>query len=305
MLGSLSSGLQFAKGLASAWDRPLIGTHHMLGHLLIASLTKPGQTPPQYPFLSFLCSGGHTMLVLLKSLTEHEVIINTIDIAAGDSLDKCARELGLQGKMLGPELEKYVAGIDTADKAHFASIKTHTRDNEFGFHLTLPMRTPKHKKVPDTVEFAFASFLSSIEGFKQQKGPLDERTNRFVAYKTQELLFDHIVNRINIAFIKHGQNGDGKFRDVHDFVCSGGVAANSVLREKLQQLHELSFHFPDLEVCTDNATMIGVAGIEVFEKLRLKSPLGILPIRRWPMNELLDVEWDPVSSQEYHKVTGW
>ena len=81
----------------------------MLGHLLTANLSnleQPKLPPPNYPFLSLLCSGGHTMLVLLKSLTEHEIIVNVGDIAVGDSLDKCARELGMYGNMLGKELEK-------------------------------------------------------------------------------------------------------------------------------------------------------------------------------------------------------
>ena len=79
----------------------------MLGHLLTANL-QIWNNPSYHPklsILSLLCSGGHTMLVLLKSLTEHEIIVNVGDIAVGDSLDKCARELGMYGNMLGKELE--------------------------------------------------------------------------------------------------------------------------------------------------------------------------------------------------------
>lgn len=301
MVGSLSASLQFAKGLAVAWNRPLIGVHHMLGHLLVANMpSKENATPPSFPFLSLLCSGGHTMLVLLRSLSDHEIIINTIDIAGGDSIDKCARELGLSGNMLGPVLEKYVQNIDEDRKEKF---KKAGNDNEYGFLLTLPMRSARHKRVPDDIEFAFASFLSTLERFKKTRGPLDEETHQFVAYKLQETIFDHIVNRINIAFIKHGNS---KFAGVQDFVCSGGVAANSVLRQKLKALPgNLQFHFPALALCTDNATMIGVAGIELFEKLRIKSPLDILPIRRWPMDQILGVNWDKVTNEEFKKVTGW
>lgn len=311
MVGLLSAGLQLAKGLAVAWNKPLIGVHHMLGHLLTAKLPLKNSPVPnelKYPFLSLLCSGGHTMLVLLTSLKEHEIIIDTLDIAAGDSLDKCARELGFSGNMIGPELEKYVSEIDDTQKKRFAQIKTHDRTNEFGLLLKMPMKNIKRGRIPEKVEFGFASFLSSITAYKKER-PMNEEAKQFVAYKLQELIFDHIVNRIQVAFLKYGkteENGlqKGKFDDVKDFVCSGGVAANKVLRQKLFNNlnvgHTFNFHFPDLSLCTDNATMIGNAGIEIFEKLKKKSSLSILPIRKWPMNELLKVDgWNTVTDEEY------
>lgn len=315
MVGSLSASMQFAKGLAVAWNTPLIGVHHMLGHLLTAMLPskeRPTATFPNYPFLSLLCSGGHTMLVLLRSLTDHRVIINTSDIAAGDSIDKCARELGMVGNMLGPELEKYVGNISDSDRSEFESINTNTSGNKFGLRLRMPMRGPKHKKVPDTIEFGFASFLSSISGYKDSQfgnGPIDEHTRQLLAYKLQDVLFDHIVNRINVAFFKHGLQGDNIFEGVQDFVCSGGVVANKVLRQKLfhnlKSEEPLRFHFPDLRLCTDNATMIGNAGIHIFETLRVKSNLDILPIQKWPMDKLLDVDgWETVTDEEFQHVTG-
>ncbi|KAM9919547.1 hypothetical protein OXX80_012675, partial [Metschnikowia pulcherrima] len=110
----------------------------MLGHLLAPKIPSKGSQSDidlKYPFLSLLCSGGHTMLVLSTSLTEHEVIIDTSDIAAGDSLDKCARELGFTGNMLGPELERYVSNISIEQKQRFSQINTHDDTNEFKFRL--------------------------------------------------------------------------------------------------------------------------------------------------------------------------
>lgn len=326
MVGSLSASLQFAKGISMSWNKPLIGVHHMLGHILIANLPKsqqPEMEPPKYPFLSLLCSGGHTMLVFLKSLTEHEIIINTVDIAAGDSIDKCARELGLVGNMLGKELEEYVKSIPDTLKKRFENIDTKSRDNEFNFQLSLPLRSPKHLKIPEKLEFSFASFLSTIQGYRAKyfKGKdFDEMTNMFIAFKLQELVFDHIINRINLALIKHGidkesyAKADGKFEEVEDFICSGGVASNEKLRSKLYNnlnyrsfakasKNALNFHFPDLALCTDNAIMIGVAGIEIFEKLKIKSDLSILPIRKWPMDELLKVNgWVELSGDEVNTI---
>lgn len=325
MVGSLSAGLQLAKGLSIAWNKPLIGVHHMLGHALVAKLPKlsqPEVLPPAYPFLSLLCSGGHTMLILLKSITDHEIVANTNDLAAGDSLDKCARELGLVGNMLGQELEQFVKDIPLELKEEFKQISTVTRDNEFNFQLKKPLRTTKVGRFPDKLEFSFTPFLSSIKQLRDrsfQNSEFDLRTRQFLAYKIQEVLFDHIIDRLNIAFIKHGISpefafADGKFARVRDFICSGGVAANVTLREKLfSELNydknlqidrpEMQFHFPDLNLCTDNAVMIGVAGAEIFETLRVKSDYTIFPIRKWPMNELLDVDgWVPVDDEEFKRI---
>ncbi|QBM85418.1 N6-L-threonylcarbamoyladenine synthase [Metschnikowia aff. pulcherrima] len=315
MVGLLSAGLQLAKGLAIAWNKPLIGVHHMLGHLLAPKIPLKGSQLDidlKYPFLSLLCSGGHTMLVLLTSLTEHEVIIDTLDIAAGDSLDKCARELGFTGNMLGPELERYVSNISIEQKQRFSQINTHDDTNEFKFRLRMPMRNTKRRKIPEKIEFAFASFLSSIKTYKELN-VFTEENRQFVAFKLQEVIFNHIVDRIQVAFLKYNSNEEtgltaGRFVQVKDFVCSGGVAANKVLRHKLlhdlKAGHSLNFHFPDLSLCTDNATMIGNAGIEIFESLRKTSCLSMLPIRKWPMNDLLRVDgWQDVSEDEYNAIT--
>lgn len=323
MIGSLSAGLQLAKGLSIGWNKPLIGVHHMLGHLLTATLPKskqPDLLPPKYPFLSLLCSGGHTMLVLLKSLTDHEIIIDTNDLAAGDSLDKCARELGLKGNMLGKELERFVNEIPEDLKSKFSKINTTTRDNEFQFQLKLPLRTPKIGKFPDNVEFSFTPFLSSIKQLRERNHEFSKTTKQFIAYKIQEVMFGHMIDRINIAFKKHGLDtgkyefADGKFNGVKDFVCSGGVAANSRLREKLFtdlsfetnlliEKQDMTFHFPDLQLCTDNAIMIGVAGIEILESLKIKSSYKVLPIRKWPINELLEVDgWLKMDDEEFAKI---
>ncbi|KAI5955301.1 QRI7 [Candida jiufengensis] len=322
MAGSLSSSTEFAKGLSVAWNVPLVGVHHMLGHLLTSFLpTKETEQkqPPNFPFLSLLCSGGHTMLVLSKSVSEHEIIINVSDIAVGDSLDKCARELGMYGNMLGRELEKFIKNIPTEEIKEFENLQVDTRlSNKYNFKLTLPYQTPKSGKFQDDlIQFAFAQFLSNIQSYKKNflnsKIIEDDKIKRMIAYKTQEYIFDHIIDRINLAFKKHGLDrwSDGKFIGVKDFVCSGGVAANSRLREKLfnnlnhKEIGEnpLSFHFPDLSLCTDNAVMIGYAGMEIFEKLKLKTNLNFIPIRKWPLNNLLNVEsWVKVDDDEINRV---
>ena len=325
MSGSLSSSTEFAKGLSVAWNVPLVGVHHMLGHLLTSFLPKseqPDSKPPQYPFLSLLCSGGHTMLVLSKSVSEHEIIINVSDIAVGDSLDKCARELGLYGNMLGPELEKFVDSIPQDEIEEFQSMDVRKRgQNKYGFKIALPYMMSNIED-EEKLYFAFAHFLSTIQGYKlkycKDRGEgvteFDDKTKRMLAYFTQEFIFDHIIRRINQAMKRYGlsmRTSDGLFVGVKDFVCSGGVAANKRLRNKLfnkikyQEIGDtpLNFHFPDLPLCTDNAVMIGLAGMEIFEKLKLRTDLSFTPIRKWPLNELLTANsWVKVDQKEIDRV---
>lgn len=323
MVGSLAASLQIAKGLSIGWNKPLIGVHHMLGHVLISKLPeseRPDSKPPQYPFLSLLCSGGHTILLLLRSISDHEIIIETSDIAVGDSIDKCARELGIEGNLLGKELEKYVNSLTPEMVDEFEKISTETRDNEFGFKLKKPLRGPHNPVIPDTLAFTFAPFLSSIQHFKTTHD-LSERAKQFIAFKTQKLIFQHIIDRVNISLLKHGIKedtikgkkilGDGKFKGVQSLVFSGGVASNRTFRKLLQEELKLNllsnddvqFHFPDVRLCTDNAVMIGVAGIEILETLHKRTDLNVLPIRKWPMNELLDVDgWIDIEKSEIERL---
>lgn len=327
MTGSVSAGLQFAKGLSLGWNRPLVGVHHMLGHILVAKLSKSEQKhipEPKYPFLSLLCSGGHTLLVLLRSIIDHQILADTQDIAVGDAIDKCAREIGFRGNMIGKELEKFVDSIPSDLKESFQNIRTNNSDNKFKFQLALPLRGPKHKKIPDTVTFSFTSFLSSLRAYKEKhfKGlEIDLLTKQFLAYKIQEVIFDHILDRINICLLKYGNNkklydqASGETIGIKDFVCSGGVASNRRLRQKLcadlnskslrsdGQNEKLTFHFPDISLCTDNAVMIGVAGMEIFEQLEVKSDLSVVPIRKWPLNEIMSTgDWIELQEEEFKRI---
>ncbi|KAK6201513.1 glycoprotease family-domain-containing protein [Scheffersomyces amazonensis] len=327
MTGSLTTSTQLAKGLSIAWNVPIVGVHHMLGHLLVSQLPKkeqPNISAPKFPFISLLCSGGHTLLIHSKSLIEHEIIIDVNDIAVGDSLDKCARELGLYGNMLGKELEAYIDNFPSELKQELEAVNVDTRFNPYKFKLKLPFKSPSFSRIPKTIQFSFAQFLSNIQSYRKFElnyEPFNEKTNQMIAYKTQEGIFDHIIDRINVALYKHGiptsnyRRADNKFIGVKDFVCSGGVAANKRLREKLskdlnyreslglQDDEALTFHFPDLSLCTDNAIMIGVAGIEIFEKLKVKTDLNFTPIRKWPMDQILNVDgWIKVDDEEIKRV---
>lgn len=295
LAGALSAGLQVAKGLSVAWNRPLVGVHHMLGHLMMPTVVTDGECPPKFPFISLLCSGGHTMLVLLESITKHRVLANTIDIACGDSLDKCARHLGMEGTMLGKELEKYVDSMTDAEKTEYAEISTEDRSNRFSFQLGLPLRKQQIPDGPVKVNFAFASFLSLLQAYKPPLGIDEETVRKFLAFKTHHTIFTHIVDRIKAVFRRYPE-----LQDVQDLVVSGGVAANKTLRTLLTaelaiRNPHMKLHLPPPSLCTDNAVMIGIAGIELFENAGVTSDLSITPFANWPLDQLMDVDgWKPV-----------
>ncbi|AET40369.1 putative N(6)-L-threonylcarbamoyladenine synthase Ecym_5633 [Eremothecium cymbalariae DBVPG len=279
MVGSLSAGISFAKGLSVALNKPLIGVHHMLGHLLIPRMESNGEGV-KYPFLSLLVSGGHTMLVLSRSAIEHEVLCDTIDIAVGDSLDKCAREIGIRGNMLAKEMESFIN--EDMEQAKLS--------DSMKIGLPNPLRN-KNDRV-NMQAFSFCPFVTAVK--KNLPKPLLQlniQERREIAYKIQEGIFKHVISQLNLVLRLNSE----KLSDVKQFVCSGGVSANQRLRTKLETELEhdfASFHYPNIELCTDNAVMIGWAGIELYEKHGLTTGLGATAIRKWPIDKMLDVpDW--------------
>lgn len=283
MPGSLSGGLDFAKGLAVAWNKPLIGVHHMLGHLLIPRMGTNGKVP-QFPFVSLLVSGGHTTFVLSRAIDDHEILCDTIDIAVGDSLDKCGRELGFKGTMIAREMEKF--------------INQDINDQDFALKLEMPSPLKNSASKRNMLSFSFSAFITALRTNLTKLGKteiqeLPEREIRSIAYQVQESVFDHIINKLKHVLKSQPE----KFKNVREFVCSGGVSSNQRLRTKLEtELGTLNstsffnFYYPPMDLCSDNSIMIGWAGIEIWESLRLVSDLDICPIRQWPLNDLLSVD---------------
>lgn len=272
MPGSLSGGLDFAKGLAVAWKKPYVGVHHMLGHLLVARMLNNGRNP-SFPFVSLLVSGGHTIFVLSRSCIDHEILCDTLDIAVGDSLDKCGREIGIRGNMIAKEMESFI--------------------KQAPLRVDIPMRLPnplKNKSTRvDIQAFSFAPFITALKSNLTK--PLSEYKEdevRSIAYQTQEAIFYHLVTKLKLVIRLNRE----KFEGVSSFVLSGGVGANARLRNLLEiELHDTfdNFCYPPLELCSDNAIMIGWAGIELFENQSLTTDLYATPIRKWPLTQLLKV----------------
>lgn len=319
MRSNLSVGLDMAKGLAIAWNVPLIGVHHMQAHTLTPRLCsvlrdedkviRPSgsntvewqldDVEPKFPFLTVLASGGHTMLLSSNCLTDHEILAETTDIALGDCLDKAARVI-LPNESLttpsGKALEDFAFDGDGFNPQKYNYSPPISRGNElqrkptrWDWSLLPPLADSKGgEKSSRRMIYSFAGVLSNVErlveGSTGSNRSIEER--RELARETMRIAFEHLSSRIFIYL----QNLPQKKRDeIKTIVVSGGVAANGflrhILRSTLDQRGYAHVHleFPPMELCTDNALMIAWAGLEMYDS-GYTSSLDIGPIRKWSMD---------------------
>ncbi|AFY73037.1 putative glycoprotease GCP [Synechococcus sp. PCC 7502] len=225
LIGSLMIGMTAAKTLSLIHQKPLIGVHHLEGHIFSAFLAEPSLEPP---FLCLLVSGGHSSLILIKDYGQYQVLGRTRDDAAGEAFDKVARLLGL-GYPGGPAIDQVAKqGNPKAFKFPQGHIPNFPYDSSFsGLKTSVLRQTEKFTEEIPVADIA-ASFQETVA----------------LALSTRA---------INCAV----EN------DLGTIVVVGGVAANSALRSHLNhlaQIHNLHLVFPPLVLCTDNAAMIGCAG---------------------------------------------
>jgi len=227
LVGPLLVGVSTAKALSFAAGLPLIGVHHIEGHISANYIEHQELEPP---FVCLVASGGHSHLVIVKDYGEYEVIGRTRDDAAGEAFDKVARAIGL-GYPGGPKIDK-VAREGNPDAIAFPRAKVGDSDYDFSF---------------SGLKSAVLNYLNSCE----MKG--ESICQADVAASFQKAVVDVLTAHSMAAAERCG---------LRKFAIAGGVASNSALRQALEKAcaeREIAFYRPSPLLCTDNAAMIGAA----------------------------------------------
>jgi N6-L-threonylcarbamoyladenine synthase len=251
LIGALLVGAAVGRSLAVSLDVPAIAVHHMEGHLLAPLLEADA---PDFPFIALLVSGGHTMLVEVRSIGDYRVLGETRDDAAGEAFDKTAKLLGL-GYPGGPVLAKAARSGD-ADKFSFPRPMTDRPGLEFSFS---GLKTHTRKLWRDHSQ--------------------EENAQADIAAGFQQAVVDTLLIKCRRAMLQT--------RCSH-LVIAGGVGANLRLREALSQAgrkYGWGVSYPRIEFCTDNGAMIAFAGYHRLLAGQHESEI-IHGRPRWPMNEL-------------------
>lgn len=239
LLGSLLVGVITAKSLALAKNLPFIGVNHLEAHLLAPFLRDETYEPPvdfSYPYVALAVSGGHTQLYLVEGLGKYRVLGRTLDDAAGEAFDKFAKTIGL-GFPGGPLVDKYSSG---------GNIKAYS--------------FPRPLINEDNFDFSFSGLKSSavrtvdsLDKKPDEKNHEKERADLCASY--QEAVVDVLISKLSKAIEQQG---------VRNATITGGVSANSRLRKRAEELARklgIEIVIPPLRYCTDNAAMVGYAGL--------------------------------------------
>mgnify|MGYP000011016390 CR=1 FL=1 len=246
--GALMVGNSVAAGLGFALGKPVIGIHHLEGHLLSPLLETPDLP---FPFVALLVSGGHTQLMAVDQVGQYRLLGETVDDAAGEAFDKTASLLGLHYPG-GPALSKLAAQGD-ANRYKLPRPMLHSGDLDFSFSgLKTAVLTLKAK-------------LLKEQSANTQAETLHDQTRADIAASFQSAMVDVLVAKSLSAL---------KSNAMTRLVVSGGVGANKALREKLTQAvnrQGAQVFYPPLALCTDNGAMIAFAAA-----LRIKADPSIL-----------------------------
>jgi N6-L-threonylcarbamoyladenine synthase len=228
LAGALLVGASVANGLALALNKPVIGVHHLEGHLLSPLLAAQ---PPSFPFVALLVSGGHTQLMRVDDVGEYTMLGETLDDAAGEAFDKSAKLLGL-GYPGGPAISRLAESGDPSL-----------------FELPRPMLHSKN------LDFSFSGLKTAVLTLvKKQEGELTEKIRAAIARAFVDAIVEVLVAKCLAAIKQTGMKR---------LVIAGGVGANAQLRKALNEAavkKRFEVFYPDLALCTDNGAMIALAG---------------------------------------------
>ena len=230
LVGALLIGVNAAKAFAFANGLPIIGVHHIAGHIYANELMQP----MEFPLLALIVSGGHTELVLMEAHGSFKVIGETRDDAAGEAYDKVARVLGLPYPG-GPQIDRLAAESDAV------------------------IDFPRAWLEPNSYDFSFSGLKSSVINYKHNLEQRGEKVNpAHVAAGFQASVIEVLTTKALKAAKEYG---------VKQVIAAGGVAANKGLRASLEeafQQEEVPFYVPPIALCTDNAAMIAAAGSAMY-----------------------------------------
>ncbi|MCX6783932.1 MAG: tRNA (adenosine(37)-N6)-threonylcarbamoyltransferase complex transferase subunit TsaD [candidate division WWE3 bacterium] len=234
LIGSLLIGVETAKSLSFAWNKPLIAVNHLVGHIYANFINHPELADGSiFPSVVLVVSGGHSDLVLLKNHGEMQWLGGTLDDAAGEAFDKAARILGL-GYPGGPAISE--AASTYLRRASFEALAKED-------HLVLP-RPLLHA---NNYDFSFSGLKTALLTANQTK----KYENTALAFEFQEAVVDCLVKKT----IKAASHFNAK-----SIMLAGGVAANMRLREIIgKSAGNIPLYYPEPKFCTDNAAMIGSA----------------------------------------------
>jgi N6-L-threonylcarbamoyladenine synthase len=253
LLGSLLVGVSFAKGLSVANNIPLVEVNHLAGHILSHFIDLPGESipHPSFPFLCLLVSGGHTQIVKVSAPLEMEIVGGTIDDAAGEAFDKCAKVMGLPYPG-GPVIDRLAR---EGDPRRFRFAKPSVAGLDYSFS---GLKT---------------SFLYFLRDRLQENPDFIEENKADLCASLQRTIIDILMAKLIKASKEYG---------IKDIAIAGGVSANSGLRGAITEegaKRRWRTFLPPLKFTTDNAAMIAVAGYYKYLDGRL-ADLSVTPEAR-------------------------
>ncbi len=239
LMGSLLVGLSFAKGLSSALRIPMIEVNHLQGHVM-AHFVQEKDDPhkaPEYPFLCLLVSGGNSQIIKVKAYNDMEVIGQTIDDAAGEAFDKCAKVMGL-GYPGGPVVDRLAK---EGDPERFRFAKPHIPGLDYSFS---GLKT---------------SFLYTLRDNLKENPDFIEQNKADLCASLQKTIVDILMDKVRKAVKETG---------ITEVAVAGGVSANSGVRgafEEHARRYGWTVHLPKLKFTTDNAAMIAIVGLHKYK----------------------------------------
>ncbi|SEM61091.1 tRNA (adenosine(37)-N6)-threonylcarbamoyltransferase complex transferase subunit TsaD [Halomonas caseinilytica] len=258
LVGALMVGASTAHGMARALDIPVLGVHHMEGHLLAPMLEDD---PPDFPFVALLVSGGHTQLVEVAGIGRYRLLGESVDDAAGEAFDKTAKMLDLTYPG-GPAVARLA---ETGDPGR--------------------LRFPRPMTDRPGLDFSFSGLKThTLTAIRQLEadGALDDQARADVARAFEDAVVDTLVIKCRRALDATG---------LTRLVVAGGVSANHRLRERLERetrKRDARVYYPRGRFCTDNGAMIAYAGAQRLRAGQHDEPGQMQAVPRWPLETLAE-----------------